>query len=252
MIPEQQASEVYGLIGFPLANTFSKDYFTAKFKSYGLTHRYLNFELAEINSVVNLPNQYPNLRGLNVTKPYKESILPYLNSLSIGAAACGAVNCIEISDATNWVGHNTDIIGFQNSFLPFIGSNRNQKAIVFGNGGAARAVCYVLEQIQMEYVHVCRAPSGKQISYAQLSKEELSKHKIWINTTSLGMFPMEDKCVPISFEALGSDHFCYDLIYLPQKTKFLQEAEIRGAHIKNGLEMLHLQADEAFRIWMKK
>jgi shikimate dehydrogenase len=242
----------FGLIGFPLKNTFSVDYFAKKFLEKGVHFSYKNYPITEISLFEDLLKTNPRLSGLNVTKPYKKMIIPYLDSLAESAVKCGAVNCIQIKESGKKIGHNTDVIGFQKSLEKFIGLNRNLKAIVFGNGGAAKAVFQVLDSLKIEYLNVIRGERSlnNQINYEDLDPVHYLEHSLLINTTSVGMFPAVDEYLPIDFTQIGSNHYCYDLIYLPEKTTFLKMGETNGASIKNGLEMLHLQADAAFEIWM--
>jgi shikimate dehydrogenase len=244
---------LFGLIGYPLNNQFSADYFNEKFERFQMNCRYKNLPIQDISEINSLFSKYPTLSGLNVTKPYKEKVIPFLDKLSESAEACSAVNCIEINQSGAKIGHNTDLIGFKKSFESFIGSNRTQQAMVFGDGGAAKAVIKALDYLLIPYIQVIRGMKTRKehILYSELEKSHFETYSILINTTPLGMFPNTEQMVEIPIEEIGTHHYCYDLIYLPNKTKFLEEAEKRGARIKNGLEMLHLQADEAFRIWMK-
>ncbi|MDZ4669097.1 MAG: hypothetical protein SGJ00_14615 [bacterium] len=190
--------------------------------------------------------------GLNVTKPYKEKVLSMMDELSIEAEVCGAVNCIQFLPNGVLKGHNTDVYGFNISLQQFLGLDRKKRALIFGNGGAAKAVCYVLNELSIPYHLVTRSliKQENELNYSELTLALIKQHELLINASSVGMYPNEDQCLPIPFEGIGKAHFCYDLIYLPEKTTFLLEAEKRGARVKNGLDMLHLQADEAYRIWM--
>jgi shikimate dehydrogenase len=242
----------FGLIGFPLNNNFSVNYFTKKFEENGLPYAYDNYPLSDIASLSAFIQNTPNLSGLNVTKPYKTAVIPYLDELAISAKKCGAVNCIQFTSTGKKIGHNTDIFGFQHSLLNFLGSNQNINAMVFGNGGAAMAVIDVLNTLQLDYIQVIRGEvnHNKQLNYQQLAATHYQHYQLLINTTPVGMFPHEKECLNLDFAEIGSNHYCYDLIYLPEKTLFLEKAAAQGAKIKNGLEMLHLQADAAYNIWM--
>ncbi len=245
--------KVFGLIGNNLGNTFSKDYFTQKFNSNNLPYSYENFSIPSIEAIENI-FKTNDLAGLNITKPYKETVIPYLDALAESASACAAVNCIEILPNGKRIGHNTDRLGFQNSLLNFIGSNRNLKALVFGDGGAAKAVISCLSKLEIPFLQVTRKETlqAHQIAYHSLSENVIAKHLLLIQCTPVGMFPNEMELLPIPFNGIGSEHYCFDLIYLPAKSNFLLAAEKYGAKIKNGLEMLHLQADEAYHIWMNQ
>ncbi|MCF8253180.1 MAG: shikimate dehydrogenase [Bacteroidia bacterium] len=244
----------FGLIGFPLKNTFSKNYFESKFFANKLPYSYQNFEIKSIDELKEIFQNHKNLKGLNVTRPYKTLVIPFLDKLDESAKLCGAVNCIQISNNGKKTGFNTDFYGFKKSLENFIGSNRNLKALVLGDGGAAKAVIAVLNAIGITYSQVTRKTNKIENSwnYDALTKEIIRAHKLLIQTTPVGMFPNENESLIIPFEGLSDKHFCFDLIYLPEKTKFLLESEKRGAVIKNGLEMLHLQADEAYRIWLNE
>jgi len=248
----KENNKQFGLIGFPLNNTFSVDFFTRKFMENGLPFSYKNYPLPEINKLPAFIKNTPNLKGLNVTKPYKTAVIPYLDELALSAQKCGAVNCIQFTSTGKKIGHNTDVYGFRHSLLNFLGSNQNLKAMVLGNGGAAEAVLDVLNTLHIDYIQVIRGKinHNKQINYQQLEASHYKDHQLLINTTSVGMFPQEQECLNLDFAAIGSNHYCYDLIYLPERTIFLEQAAAQGAKIKNGLEMLHLQADAAYDIWM--
>lgn len=239
--------KTFGLIGYPLKNTFSKNYFTEKFRTLSLNYTYENFEISAIDEVLNLKKFYTDLAGFNVTKPYKQSIIPYLHRLDDIARQVGAVNCVAIHNHL-MVGFNTDVEGFEKSFIPWVKPilNHNPKALVLGSGGASKAVQFVLNKLGIAYQIVSR---NGILNYENLNKEIITAHKIIINCTPLGMFPDVNATPPIPYTYITSEHFCYDLIYLPAETLFLQKTAQQGAKTKNGLEMLHLQAEAAWRIW---
>jgi shikimate dehydrogenase len=191
---------------------------------------------------------------LNVTQPYKTLVIPFLDELDESADLCGAVNCIQINKNGKKTGYNTDFYGFKKSLENFIGSNRNLKALVLGDGGAAKAVLAVLNTIGISYSQVTRKSYQAEniLNYNGLTLEIISAHTLLIQTTPVGMFPNENESLSLPFEGISTKHFCFDLIYLPEKTKFLLESEKRGAAIRNGLEMLHLQADKAYSIWLNE
>lgn len=238
---------LYGLIGFPLGHTFSPGYFNDKFAREGTDAEYKAFPLATVGELPQLLELYPHLAGLNVTTPYKEQVMALLDECDGVAAAVGAVNCINITDGKT-KGFNTDIIGFEQSLQPLLRDNKNS-AIVLGTGGAARAVKYVLEKNNISCISVSRNANDDAISYAELTDEIVEAHNIIINTTPLGMYPHNETYPPIPYAAINENHLLYDLVYNPAFTSFLQKGEEHGAMIKNGMEMLELQAEESWSIW---
>ncbi len=246
----------FGLIGYPLKNTFSKDFFRKKFAGLHLTdYSYENYPLGHIRELQQLITDNHSLYGLNVTIPFKQSLIPLLHELDETAASCGAVNCIKINrNGTTFqlAGYNTDMHGFEISFRNFIAEAPGQKkmrALVLGTGGASAAVRAVLSKNGFSYTVVSRNLKGGEITYADLNKDVLSAHTVIINTTPLGMFPNTDAAPPIPYECIGRQHYCYDLIYLPHETLFMQQCAAQGAQVKNGMEMLHLQAEKSWEIW---
>ena len=238
----------YGLIGRTLKHSFSKTYFTKKFTEEGIADCvYDNFELATIEEFPSLFTKYPDLKGLNVTIPYKEEVLQYLTEKDAIVESIGACNCIKI-DGANRIGYNTDAIGFLNSLRPFLKAH-HKKALILGTGGASKAVRYVLEELGIEYSFVSRNKAEGQIGYDDVSKDVLVDHHLIINTTPLGMYPNVDAAPDLPYELLTSKHFLFDLTYNPAKTKFLAEGEKRGAQIANGYQMLIEQAEAAWQIW---
>ncbi len=248
----KQSKKVFGLIGYPLEHSFSQKYFTEKFKQLNLLgYSYKLFPLDHIMQFPELIMRNTNLAGLNVTIPYKEDIMNFLDQIEHEASDVGAVNTIKIRQTAGDVivkGYNTDIYGFENSLVPFIGSSP-LKALVFGSGGASKAVVYILKKLNINYIVVTRKPQNNSTTYTDLSKDIYNDHLLWINTTPVGMSPHDNEHLPIDFDSITSKHFIYDLVYNPEKTMLLTEAEKRGARIKNGLEMLQLQAEKSFEIW---
>ena len=240
---------LYGLIGYPLSHSFSKKYFTEKFAREGLHHcRYELFPLADVGELPGLLQQYPELAGLNVTIPHKQSVMALLDELDEEAAAVGAVNVIRIRDG-RLKGYNSDIYGFEQSLLSFIGSER-PATLVLGSGGASKAVVHVLKKLGIPFQIVSRASTGFPfLHYEQVDAAVLAAHPLVVNTTPLGMAPATDGCPPLPYECFGPEHFAYDLVYNPEQTLFLQKAAHRGARICNGLEMLYLQAERAWEIF---
>ena len=242
--------ETYGLIGKKLEHSFSKRYFTEKFETEGISARYELFELPDISHFPLLVANN-NFSGLNVTIPYKEKIIPFLNELDPVAKAVGAVNTIQFihSDAhTILKGYNTDVIGFTNSFVPLL-QPQHRNALILGTGGASKAVAYALKTLNIGYRFVSRKPSEEIYSYPQLTKERFEKYKIIINCTPIGTFPDINIAPEIPYQYLSSEHLLYDLIYNPEKTLFCKLGEEQGATTKNGLDMLYGQAVAAWAIW---
>lgn len=238
----------YGLIGRTLTHSFSKNYFEKKFAAEGITDcRYYNFELPSIDHFLALLQEHPNLCGVNVTIPYKEEILQFLTEKNEIVNDTHACNCIKI-DGEIISGFNTDVIGFRKSLEPKLKSH-HKKALILGTGGAAKAVSYVLGQLGIENKFVSRKASFNDIGYHDIGDGLLADHFLIINTTPLGMYPNVDADPPIPYEMITPKHFLFDLIYNPEKTKFLLSAEKRGAQIANGYEMLILQAEESWKIW---
>lgn len=246
--------KTYGLIGYPLSHSFSKKYFTEKFHNEGITdHQYELFPIADIKSLPDLLSENPSLFGLNVTIPHKVNVLCYLNEVDEAAEKIGAVNCISIRsfEGESYLkGYNTDAYGFEESLKPLLGPQHN-KALVFGDGGAAKAVKYVLEKLNIEYQVVVRKATAGTILYSEITPEILAAHKLLINTTPLGMSPNVDTFPDIDYSLIGPGHLAYDLVYNPLETAFLVKAAAGGARTKNGLEMLHQQAEKAWAIWNK-
>lgn len=243
----------FGLIGFPLSHSFSAKYFAEKFEREGLTNcTYRNFPLEQIGLLNQLIQEHGDLIGLNVTIPYKEQVIPYLQSVDEEAAQIGAVNTIKIIRNQGGVhlrGFNTDAYGFQASLTPFI-KDYFSKALILGTGGASKAVAYVLEKSGMEVTYVSRVPRIKgHLSYEELTPGMMASFQVIVNTSPSGMFPVTDACPAIPYESLTQWHVLYDLIYNPVETKFLTLGRLKGAVTINGLQMLHLQADKAWEIW---
>ena len=243
---------LFGLIGRVLSHSFSKNYFSEKFVKEDIPNcRYELFPIPDIEAFPNLLKQFPNLVGLNVTIPYKQSVIKYLDELKGGAAEIEAVNTIKIEDG-KLIGFNTDIIGFEVSLRRLLPNDSNlwpQSALVLGTGGAAKAINYVLDKLGIEFQTVSRTPEKGDLTYSALGHEQLEATHLIINTTPLGMAPKVDACPDIPYEKIGSTHFLFDLVYNPEKTLFLEQGEFQKASIKNGLEMLHLQAEAAWDIW---
>jgi shikimate dehydrogenase len=238
----------YGLIGRPLKHSFSKKYFTQKFQDEGITDcAYENFELDVIEHLPTILKAHADLRGLNVTIPYKKEVLPFLYFKNEIVNAVGACNCIKIENEKLY-GFNTDVTGFQQSLQTFL-KPHHTKALVLGTGGSSGAVQYALQQLGITYVLVSRHKRENTIMYKDLDEPILKKHPVIINTTPVGMFPNMNAAPEVPYQFITPQHLLFDLIYNPEKTVFLQKGEARGATISNGYEMLLLQAEESWRIW---
>lgn len=246
--------KTYGLIGYPLSHSFSKKYFTEKFLNEGIAdHHYELFPIEDIKSLPDLLAENPTLCGLNVTIPHKLNVLCYLNEVDEAADQIGAVNCISIKSfdgETYLKGYNTDAYGFEESLKPLL-ADRHKKALIFGDGGAAKAVKYVLEKLGIAYQIVVRKATHGAMLYSDITPEILASHKLLINTTPLGMSPDVSTFPEIDYKQLSGEHLAYDLVYNPLETAFLTKAAAEGAQIKNGLEMLYQQAEKAWAIWNK-
>jgi len=241
----------FGLIGKDISYSFSKKYFSKKFIQLQLDHySYENFDIQSIDDFpIILNKNINNLKGLNVTIPYKEDIFKYLDEIDEDIKEIGAVNTIKILDDYRLKGYNTDVFGFENSLTPLL-KGHIKHALILGTGGASKAVAFVLNRLQISYKFVSRKPKSKQtITYNDLTEEIIKKHHLIINCTPLGTFPNIDKKPNLPYQYLTKDHFLYDLIYNPNVTAFLQQGLKVGAIIKNGKQMLELQADKSWDIW---
>jgi shikimate dehydrogenase len=242
----------FGLIGYPLSHSFSKKFFSHKFEEEQIANcEYELYPLETIKLFSDLLVKEPDLEGINVTIPYKLDVLPFLHDIDVAARNIGAVNCIRISrkdHQTELKGYNTDAYGFEESLKPML-ENHHKKALILGNGGAAKAVKYVLDKLNIPFIIAARSPADGVILYQDLTEEILSAYTIVINTTPLGMSPNLESSPEIPYQYLNSRHLVYDLVYNPEETVFLTNAKVRGAKIKNGLEMLYLQAERSWYLW---
>lgn len=242
----------YGLIGFPLIHSFSKKFFTEKFEKESTNAQYLNFEIETVDGLMDIIKNHPQLKGLNVTIPHKQNVIPLLDSISTEAQEIGAVNVIAISRDDDGKpvlkGYNADVIGFERSIKPLL-QPHHAKALVLGTGGASKAICYGLKRLGLQTTLVSRTPKDGQLSYDQLTPEVMAQYTVVVNCSPVGTFPKSDACPAIPYHLLTPRHLLYDLVYNPDKTLFLQKGEAQGAIIKNGLEMLHLQALASYEFW---
>lgn len=239
----------FGLIGYPLGHSFSKKHFSEKFEKLGITDcQYDLFPIDQIDLLDGLLTMHPEIEGLNVTIPYKETVIALLDELSEEATQIGAVNCIKIQNGRR-IGHNTDAFGFHQSIKPFL-EPRHSRALILGTGGASKAVAYVLGKIGVEYLFVSReAKGGSQLPYEQLNDLAIRYHKLIINTTPLGTYPEVDQCPDIPYDFLTPEHFLVDLVYNPEVSLFLQKGSDKGAMVLNGYPMLQQQAEKSWEIW---
>ena len=245
----------YGVIGYPLKHSFSIGYFNEKFKSEAIDAEYINFEIPSINDFMEVIEENPQLQGLNVTIPYKEKVIDFLDELDKDTIEIGAVNVIKIirlpKGKTKLVGYNSDIIGFMQSIEPLL-KPHHQKALILGTGGASKAIFHGLKKLGITSTFVSRTKSNDEVlTYGELTTKVIQEHTVIVNCTPVGMYPNEDKYPQIPYELLSPQHLLYDLIYNPDQTLFLRKGAIQGATVKNGLEMLLLQAFAAWEIWNK-
>lgn len=249
----KEYKNVYGLIGFPLGHSFSQDFFNKKFEAENIDAKYVNFEIPTIDEFPELLLANTYLRGLNVTIPYKEKVIPFLDELDDEAAKVGAVNVIRIirnakGEIQTLKGYNSDVIGFHDSIVSLI-KPWHKKALVLGTGGASKAVRHVFTKLGLEVKNVSRTAGEGKLSYAELTPALMDEYKVIVNTTPLGMFPHVNECPDIPYQWITPEHLCYDLLYNPDVTLFMKKCAERGAVTKNGLEMLLMQAFAAWNIW---
>ena len=240
----------FGLIGYPLSHSFSKQYFTEKFQAEGLDAEYCNFQIESLDELDTIIRNEPNLVGLNVTIPYKTAIIPLLSDLGQCAQSIQSVNtvCIKrIGSDYNLIGSNTDVIGFKESIQPFV--RGHDMALILGTGGAAKAAFHVLEELGLECECVSRSLDEGDFTYDELTTEDIWEHSIIVNCTPLGMYPQIEHAPNIPYESVTPEHVLYDMIYNPAETVFLKHGRKRGATTINGLQMLERQAEESWKIW---
>lgn len=255
MIGNGNYERLFGLIGFPLGHSFSQNFFNQKFESEKINARYVNFEIKTIDRVPEMLAAHQNLAGFNVTIPYKEQIFKYLDAIDPEAKAIGAVNVVKVfrqpDGSRSLKGYNSDCVGFGDSIKPMLKPVVHAKALILGTGGASKAVEFALRKLGLDTLKVSRTAKKGVITYGDVTPALLDEYKVIVNTTPLGMYPHVDECPDIPYEALGEDHICYDLLYNPDVTLFMRRAAAHGATVKNGLEMLLLQAFVSWNIWKK-
>ena len=241
----------YCLIGRPLGHSFSARYFAEKFAREGISD-VCRYDLCELPSIEALPEMLRSMEGLvgfNVTIPYKQQIIPYLDAMSDEARAIGAVNCVRVGDDGSLVGYNTDVDGIRLTLDRLLDGVQPEKALVLGTGGASQAVQYVLRERGIACRTVSRDKAKGDITYDELSHEVIDAHRLIINTSPVGMYPHHDVAPAIPYEALGAEHYLFDLVYNPERTLFVERGEAQGAHAATGLAMLYAQAEAAWQIW---
>lgn len=250
---ENENKHLFALVGKNISYSFSRGYFTEKFLKLGLRkHEYVNFDIQKIEEFTKKIKEHKNdIKGMNVTIPYKLEIFDFLDKIDKKAKKIGAVNTVRITKKGKLIGYNTDVYGFKKSLTPLL-KKHHEKALILGTGGASKAVAYVLDKLNIEYKFVSRTPKGKDtITYADVSEKVMMSHLLLINCTPLGTHPNIENCPSIPYEFVSEKHMLYDLIYNPSETTFLQKGKEKGATIKNGLEMLEQQAEKAWKIWNK-
>lgn len=243
----------YGLLGHPLGHSFSRTYFNQKFEAEKINAQYLNFDIPSIKDIKSILKENPDLNGLNVTIPYKEQVIPFLDDLDEDARLIGAVNVIKFTKGIfgkKLKGYNSDVIGFKQSIEPLL-DKTHSKALILGTGGASKAVFHGLKQLGVGSTMVSRKPKEFCITYEEITAKTMEQYTVIINTTPLGMFPNINACPEIPYHLLTPKHLLYDLLYNPDETLFMKKGKEKGAVVKNGLEMLLLQAFAAWEIWQK-
>lgn len=243
----------YGLIGYPLGHSFSMNFFNQKFEDEGIDAKYENFEIPSIDSLPEILDTNPNLKGLNVTIPYKEKVISFLDNISPEARAIGAVNVIKVIHEGKKVklsGFNSDVIGFTKSISPMLGKY-HKKALILGTGGASKAINFGLKSLGLETVFVSRFERPGTIQYKDITPDIVKEYNVIVNCTPIGMYPHTEACPQLPYQAMDNHTILYDLIYNPDNTLFMQRGAEYGAHVKNGLEMLLLQAFASWEFWHK-
>lgn len=241
----------FGLIGKNISYSFSKKYFTEKFALGNLEDcTYENFDLQRIEEFPLIIKNNPNLKGLNVTIPYKEAVIPYLNKLSKNASRIEAVNVIRFTKKGKLKGYNSDYYGFMKTLKPLL-KEHHKKALILGTGGASKGIAFALEQLGIAYTFVSREEKAGMIDYDRINVTTFDNYQIIINCTPLGTFPNVKECPNLPYQFFTDKHIAFDLIYNPQETQFLKKAKKKGAIIKNGYDMLKWQAEKSWKIWNK-
>lgn len=237
----------YGIIGYPLGHSFSRGFFTEKFARESIDAQYLNFEIPDVAMLSDVLRDNPELRGLNVTLPHKQAVIPLLDEMSEEAMEIGAVNVIRVRNG-KLKGFNSDIIGFTNSIKPLL-QPHHRKALILGTGGASKAIRVGLNRLGIEWTYVSRSPRDGMVTYEDITAETLQEYTVIVNCSPVGMFPKVDAAPAIPYELLSPQHLLFDCVYNPEETLFMKKGREQGATVKNGLEMLHLQAIASWKFW---
>lgn len=238
----------FGLIGKNIGYSFSKNFFSEKFEKENLPHSYENYDMASLNSLQKIIQNTPNLLGLNVTIPFKEAIIPFLDFIAEDARQIGAVNTLKISDGNILKGYNTDHYGFQQALQPFLPLQK-KSALILGTGGASKAVAFSLKHLGFTYEFVSRNKTSAPLTYSRLDQKIIQNNTLIVNCTPVGTYPKIEEFPAIPYQFLTKNHLLFDLIYNPIETEFLKRGKIQGSKTTNGLEMLKLQAEKAWEIW---
>lgn len=246
---QKNKSGLFGLVGRNISYSFSRGYFSKKFSDLGLTdYSYVNFDIEDISHFSKILKEHPRVKGMNVTIPYKQAVIPFLDSLNKNAKAIGAVNTIKVTKKGKLKGYNTDFYGFKKSITPHLKPNHT-KALILGTGGASKAIAFALTKLGIDYNFVSRSSANADFSYKILTRNIIEDHSIIINCTPLGTHPNISEKPPIPYQYITKKHLLYDLIYNPEETAFLKSGKEKGAGICNGLKMLEFQAEKAWKIW---
>lgn len=243
--------KTFGLIGKNIDYSFSRTYFNQKFTAENIEAIYKNFDLENIKQFPSLIQNNPTIKGFNVTIPYKEAIIPFLDEVEVTAKEIGAVNTIKINEAGKLIGYNTDFYGFSEALKPYL-KPHHTKALILGTGGASKAIAYALKRLDITYKYVSRSISPQNFTYSELTPSIIQEYKLIINCTPLGTFPNIEQFPPIPIQFLSSKHLVFDLIYNPSHTKLMKLALDQNAEVTNGLTMLEFQAEKAWKIWNDK
>lgn len=242
----------YGLFGHPLGHSFSRGYFTDKFSKEKIDAEYLNFDIESIDKYIEILDAHPDLCGHNVTIPYKQQVIPFLDELSEEARAIGAVNVVRVGmkDGKRWLkGYNSDVIGFVESIRQLI-QPHHRKALILGTGGASKAVRYGLEnKLDIEIMYVSRTPHDGMLTYGDINEETINEYNVIVNCSPCGMHPHTDECPMLPYQSMNERNLLYDLVYNPEETLFMKKGREQGATVKNGLEMLIRQAEASWDFW---
>lgn len=247
----------FGLIGYPLTHSFSAKFFNEKFKREKIDAEYLNFEIDDVQKIKEIVFGNPDLKGLNITIPYKETIIPFLHEVSYEAKKIGAVNVIRIERNSNnpesviLKGYNSDYIGFKSSLTPLLRPHIHKKALILGTGGASKAVAYALSDLSIDWNYVSRSSGNNRLTYYEVDEMVMAEHTVIVNASPVGTFPNIDQAPALPYQFVTTRHLFYDLVYNPAETLFMKKGKELGATVKNGAEMLELQALAAWEIWNK-